>query len=104
MVARRFADISEDLEGLLIKKVRNERFSIHIDEATDCCDIGNLIDYVRFVEDTTIIEDTFFYKPIKRSVRAKELLEIVDAIIRKKEHKIVILCWSNGCSSHNDEK
>jgi hypothetical protein len=57
--------------------VRNEHFSIHIDEASDCSATSHLIAYMRYAEDITINKDMFFYKPIKRT-RAKELFKIVD--------------------------
>jgi hypothetical protein len=58
--------MSEDLEEQLIEEVRNKCFSIRIDEATDCSDIGHLIAYVLYVEGKTINEDMLFCKPIKR--------------------------------------
>jgi hypothetical protein len=70
-VSGRIADISEDSEEQLIEKLRNKRFSIQIDEVTDCSGIGHLIAYVQYVEDTIINEDTLFCKPIKRRATAK---------------------------------
>jgi hypothetical protein len=63
---RRVADIAEDLEEQVIEKVRNQRFSIQIHEATDSSVIGQLIVYVRYVETTTINEDMPFCKFVKR--------------------------------------
>jgi hypothetical protein len=45
-----------DLEG------EKQTFSIQIDRATDFSGIGHFIDYVLYVEDTTINEDTLFCK------------------------------------------
>jgi hypothetical protein len=45
MACQRIADISEGSEKQLTE-VRNKRFSMHIDEATDCSSIGHLIGYV----------------------------------------------------------
>jgi hypothetical protein len=42
-VSRRISDISEDLEEQLMEKLRNNRFVIQIDEATDwCCSLNSL--------------------------------------------------------------
>jgi hypothetical protein len=51
--------------------LRKQRFSIEIDEATNFSGTGNLIAYVRCVEDTTINEDLFFYISINRRATAK---------------------------------
>jgi hypothetical protein len=66
--------ITRSLDKLLIlvaegveqfaEKLRNKRFSVQIEEATDCSGIAHLIAYVRYVEDTTINEDIVFWKPI----------------------------------------
>jgi predicted nucleotidyltransferase len=86
-------------------KVRNKCFSIQINQATACRDIGHLIAYVRYVEDTTITEDTLFYKSIKRRRRTTELLKIIDDFMKEKKHQMVRLCWSmHRCSSHNGGK
>jgi hypothetical protein len=45
-VSRQISDISEDLEEQLIEKLRNNRFAIQIDEATDCSGVAHLIAYV----------------------------------------------------------
>jgi hypothetical protein len=55
--SRRIADISEDLEELLIERLRNQRFSVQTDEATACSGSGHSISYVRCGEGTTINED-----------------------------------------------
>jgi hypothetical protein len=87
---------------LLFYIMRNKHFSIQTDETTDCNGIGHLIAYVQYVEDTTINEDMFFCKPIKRRATAKEAIKIVDGFMREKKHKIVIMCWSTyGRNSHN---
>jgi hypothetical protein len=39
--------------------MKKKRFSIQIDEATDCSGIAHLIDYMRYVENTAINEGIF---------------------------------------------
>jgi hypothetical protein len=61
--------------------------------------------YVRYVENTTINEDIFFYKPTKRRATGKELFKIVDDFMKEKSKKMVRLCWSmHGFISHNGGK
>jgi hypothetical protein len=70
--------------------LRNKRFAIQIDEATDCSGIWHLIAYVRYGEDTTINEDVLFCIPIKKRAIAKELFKIVDDSMKEKNMK-----WSD---------
>jgi hypothetical protein len=59
------SDVSEDLEEQLMDKLRNNRFAMQIDEATDCSGVAHLIAYIRYVENKTLSEDMLSYKPIK---------------------------------------
>jgi hypothetical protein len=76
--------IPQDWKEQLTEKLRSKRFSIPVDEATDCSGIGHLADYVRYVEGATINEDTFFCKSIKRRATAKELVQIVVDFVEEK--------------------
>jgi hypothetical protein len=67
--------------------MRNKRFSIQIDKATDCSDTGHLIAYMQYVEDITINEDMLFCKPIKRRSTAKGLFKIVENFVKEKSIK-----------------
>jgi hypothetical protein len=70
-VSRRISDISEDLKEHLLK---NNRFAIQINEATDCSGISHLTAYVRYVENKTLNEDMLSCKPIKSRETALEIL------------------------------
>jgi hypothetical protein len=50
--------------------MRKKRFSMQIDEATDCGGTGHLRAYVRYVEDTRMNED-YFPQTIKERPRTK---------------------------------
>jgi hypothetical protein len=45
-VSRFIAGITADVEEQLNEKLRNKCFSIHIDEMTDCSDVGHLMNYM----------------------------------------------------------
>jgi hypothetical protein len=65
-VSQRISDISEDLEEQMMEKLRNNRYAIQINKATDCSGVAHLIAYVRYVENKTLNEDVLFCKPIKK--------------------------------------
>jgi hypothetical protein len=75
MVSQRIAHASQDLEEWLIEKFKNKFFSIQIVDVTYCSDVGQLIAYVRYVEDTTIKEDMLFCKPVKKKSSSKRTLQ-----------------------------
>jgi hypothetical protein len=64
--------------------MRNKRFSIQTDEATDCSAIGHLTEYLPYVEDTTVTDDMLFCKPTERRATAKELFKIVDDFVKER--------------------
>ena len=61
---RRINDISEDLCDQLVSRMRTSKFTIQVDEATDVAKDAHLITYVRYVEETDIIEDILFCKAV----------------------------------------
>jgi hypothetical protein len=83
-----------------MEKLRNSRFAmqideatdcsgvaIQIDEATDCSGVAHLIAYVRYVENKTFNEDMLFCKPVKSKETALEIFKIVDDFITEKNIK-----------------
>jgi hypothetical protein len=78
------------LEEKLMEKLRNNRFAIQIDETTDCSGGGDLIAYVRYVENKTLNGDILFCKTIKSRETALEIFKIIDDFINEKNIK-----WSD---------
>jgi hypothetical protein len=68
--------------------LRNKRFSIKVDEATDCSGNGHMTAYVRYVEGAAIKEDTFFCKLMKRRTSEKEGVKIVYEFVEEKSIKL----------------
>lgn len=89
-IARRICDISNDLEDQLIQKIKEIRFALQVDEATDSNKDSLFISYVRFVNSESMCEDLLFCKYIKKRATADELFKIMDSYL--KEHD---LKWDN---------
>ena len=77
-VSRRINDISEDICDQLVSRVRTSKFAIQVDEATDVAKDAHLIAYVRYVEETDVIEDILFCKPLPEKATANEIFNIID--------------------------
>jgi hypothetical protein len=82
-VSRRISDISEDLEEQLKQKLRNNRFAIQSDEATDCSGVAHLIAHLRYLQYKTLNEDMLFCKPIKSRETALEIFKIVYDFVKE---------------------
>ena len=63
-VGRRINDIFEGICNQLVFRMHTSKFTIQVDESTDVAKDAHLIAYVRYVEETDIIEgDPFLRKP-----------------------------------------
>ena len=89
-VSRRINDISEDIYDQLVSRVRTSKFAIQVDEATDVAKDAHLIAYVRYVEETDVIEDILFRKPIPEKATANEIFNIIDVFFNEND-----IMWSN---------
>ena len=80
-ICRRIEKISDDINDQLIAKMRGNKFSLQIDEATTSTSDKDayLICYVRFIDcDDNIMEDLLFCKLILTNCKAHELFAILN--------------------------
>ena len=77
-VGRRINDISEGICDQFVSRMLTSKFVIQVDEATDVAKDTHLIAYVRHVEETDIIEDILFCKPIPDQATSNEIFNITD--------------------------
>lgn len=72
--------MSKDIEKQLNEKVRDSRFALQMDEATDINKDCLLITYVRYVDGDEMSEELLFCKQILGRATAEELFKIIDNI------------------------
>lgn len=89
-IGRRIDDISEDLCDQLVSRMRTSKFAIQVDEATDVAKDAHLIAYVRYVDDTNIIEDILFCKPIPDRATSNKIFKIIDRFFNEND-----IMWNN---------
>ncbi|XP_078533866.1 zinc finger BED domain-containing protein 5-like [Lissotriton helveticus] len=77
-VCRRIADMSEDIQGQLIARLKSSLFALQLDEATDVSKDAHLIAYVRYCYETLILEDFLFCKPIKGRATGSDLFSMIN--------------------------
>ncbi|KAE8287501.1 Zinc finger MYM-type protein 6 [Larimichthys crocea] len=82
-IGRRIYDISKDIEEQLNDKVRDGRFSLQMDEATDSNKDCLLITYVRFIDGDDMREELLFCKQITGRATAEELFKIIDTYLKE---------------------
>ncbi|XP_073324188.1 zinc finger BED domain-containing protein 5-like [Pagrus major] len=82
-IGRRIYDMSKDIEEQLNDKVRDGRFSLQMDEATDSNKDCLLITYVRFIDGDDMREELLFCKQIPGRATAEELFKIIDTYLKE---------------------
>ncbi|XP_024145995.1 zinc finger BED domain-containing protein 5 [Oryzias melastigma] len=86
-IARRIYDMSKDIEEQLNDKIRDRRFALQMDEATDSNKDCLLITYVRFIDVDDLREDLLFCKQVTSRATADELFKIIDTYLREADLK-----------------
>ncbi|XP_063323043.1 zinc finger BED domain-containing protein 5 [Pelmatolapia mariae] len=86
-IGRRIYDMSKDIEEQLNDKVRDSRFSLQMDEATDSNKDCLLITYVRFIDGDEMREELLFCKEVSTRATAEELFKIIDSYLKEAELK-----------------
>ncbi|XP_030298054.1 zinc finger BED domain-containing protein 5-like [Sparus aurata] len=71
------------MEEQLNDKVRDTRFALQMDEATDSNRDGLLITYVRFIDEDDLREELLFCKKILGRATAEELFKIIDTYLKE---------------------
>ncbi|XP_059372832.1 zinc finger BED domain-containing protein 5-like [Carassius carassius] len=86
-ISRRIYDMSKDIEEQLNDKIRDRRFALQMDEATDSNKDCLLITYVRFIDADGLREDLLFCKQVTSRATADELFKIIDTYLREADLK-----------------
>ena len=80
-VARRIHDIADDLQEQLVDKLKDKRFALQFDEATDSNKDCLFIAYVRFDLENSLCEDVLFCKYVRDRASAEELFKMLDCFL-----------------------
>ncbi|XP_059366129.1 zinc finger BED domain-containing protein 5-like [Carassius carassius] len=86
-ISRRIYDMSKDIEEQLNDKIRDRRFALQMDEATDSNKDCLLITYVRFIDADDLRKDLLFCKQVTSRATADELFKIIDTYLREADLK-----------------
>lgn len=90
-VARRINDMANDLKEQLVDKLKETRFAIRFDEATDSNKDCLFIAYVCFDVINSLCQDLLsFCKYVRDRATAEELFKILDCFLKENELK-----WEN---------
>ena len=89
-ISRRIDKILDDINDQLVAKIRGNKFSLQLDEATTSTSNKDvyLICYVRFIDnDDNIVKDLLFCKPILTNCSAHELFAILNNFFQENNLK-----------------
>ncbi|XP_029656088.1 zinc finger BED domain-containing protein 5-like [Octopus sinensis] len=77
-VSRRICALSENIEKSVSFSIKETRFSLQLDEATDISGMAHLLAYIRFVYSGKITEQFLFCKPLLTTTRAIDMFTILN--------------------------
>ncbi|XP_057706890.1 zinc finger BED domain-containing protein 5 [Corythoichthys intestinalis] len=100
-IARRIDDIANDLQEQLVEELKDKRFALQFDEATDSNKDCLFLAYVRFEMTNSLCEDLLFCKYVKNRATAEELFKILDCFLTEnglKWEKCIGVC-SDGAQT-----
>ena len=89
-VGRRINDTSEDICDQVVSRMRTLKFVIRVDEATDVAKDAHLIAYVRYIEETDIIEHILFSQPTPDKTTSNGIFNITDRFFDEND-----VMWDN---------
>ena len=84
-VNNRITDIANDILSQLIDQIQDSscRISLQFDERADIKSIGQLVAYLRFVQENTLVDESLFCQEMKERTRAKDVFDFVNAFLVK---------------------
>ena len=84
-VNNRIADIANDILSQLIALIQDSqcRISLQFDKTTDIKSINQLIAYMRFVKENTIVDEFLFCQEMKERTTVKDVFNLVNAFLRE---------------------
>jgi hypothetical protein len=77
MINRCIDDMSHGAEEVLSDKLKNNSFSIQIDESKDFTNISYVVAFVRFVNDVEIQENFFCCKELPETSKGQDMFNVL---------------------------
>ena len=96
-VNNKIVNIANDILSQLIAQIQNSpcRISLQFDKSTDIKSISQLVAYVRFVKENSIVDEFLFCVEMNERTRAKDVFDLVDAFLRENSiawNKVGLVC------------
>ena len=97
-VQRRIDEMACDIEETLYKTLKNQQFSLQLDESTLPDNEAVLLAYVRFIEGGKILHELLFAKELETDTKGESIFKIVEQFFNEKEIPInnIIACATDG--------
>lgn len=93
-VLRRITDKAKDvLKQLFLCIKASEFYALQIDESTDVAGLAQLLVYVRYIYEGTIMEDVLFCKPLDGRATGEEIFKVLDSFVASHGLLWKKMCW-----------
>ena len=86
-VRRRIVDIAKDiLQWVAEINASQCKFSMQLDESTDCAQCSHLLVYVRYLHENRIKEEFLFCEPLTTTTKAADVFDLVTMFFEQERH------------------
>ena len=82
-IQRRILDLSDNIEQSVMAKLQNCLFAIQVDESTDISNHAQLIAFIRFIDEGTIINQFLCCKKLPTTTKGQDVFDILTTYLEK---------------------
>ncbi|GLV38082.1 hypothetical protein CBL_10049 [Carabus blaptoides fortunei] len=93
VIRSRIKDMSEDILQQIVEDIKNSpvKVSIQLDESTDVDNYSQLMMYIRYVKEQSVIEEFLFCEPLDLTIRGVDVLNHINNFFKNHEISINIV-------------
>lgn len=80
---RRIVDMSEDIEKKVGNKLSEQNFALQVDESTDISGRAHLLGFVRFIDDSEIVNQFLCCRELTQHTTGKDIFDSISSYLEK---------------------
>ena len=87
-ISRRIHDMSENIECNIKSKIlKHKLFALQVDESTDITGKAQLLVFIRFIDDESIVEDFLCCKELPETTKGQGIFDVINSYLEHCELK-----------------
>ena len=93
-ISRYIHDMSENIECNIKSTIlKHKLFALEVDESTDITGKAQLLVFIRFIDDESIVEDFLCCKELPETNEGQSIFDVINLYLEHCELKWKKLCW-----------